>query len=32
MDDGAIDMLDDTDKKILSSSIMVVDITEAYCP
>ena len=32
MDDRAIDMLEDTDKKILSSSIMGVDITEVYSP
>ena len=28
MDDRAINMLDDTEKKILSASIMGVDITE----
>ena len=32
MDDRAIDMLNDTDKKILSAPIMGVDITEIYSP
>ena len=32
MDDGEIGMLDDTDKKILSASIMGVDITEIFSP
>ena len=32
MDDRNLDMLDDTDKKILSAAIMGVDITEIYSP
>ena len=32
MDDTSIDMLDDVDKKILSASILGVDITEVYSP
>ena len=32
MDDRAIDMLNDTDKKILSAAIMGVDTTEIYTP
>ena len=32
MDDGAIDMLNDTDKKIVSASTRGVDITEIYSP
>ena len=32
MDDGEIGMFDDTDRKILSASIMGIDITEIYSP
>ena len=32
MDDAPIDLLDDVDKKILSASILGVDITEVYSP
>ena len=32
MDDAPIDMLNDIDKKILSASILGVDITEVYSP
>ena len=32
MDDTMIDLFNDVDKKILSASILRVDITEVYCP
>ena len=32
MDDADIGMLDDVDRKILSASILGVDITEVYSP
>ena len=32
MDDGDLDGLNETDRKILSTAIMGVDITEVYSP